>query len=108
LTNMSENITQNLSVVEFNLDAEALQKLVDEYQEQQNAKTGRALSSDQADGAPVAPQQPSATIIKPSFDKNDPDTWGKVPRNADCPCGSGKKYKHCHGKIVSQKMVSIA
>ncbi|MAH04843.1 MAG: preprotein translocase subunit SecA [Alphaproteobacteria bacterium] len=108
LTNMSENITQNLSVVEFNLDAEALQKLVDEYQEQQNAKTGRALSPDQADGAPVAPQQPSATIIKPSFDKNDPDTWGKVPRNADCPCGSGKKYKHCHGKIVSQKMVSIA
>ncbi|MGB1528779.1 MAG: SEC-C metal-binding domain-containing protein, partial [Candidatus Puniceispirillaceae bacterium] len=24
---------------------------------------------------------------------------GKVPRNAPCPCGSGKKYKHCHGKI---------
>ena len=27
----------------------------------------------------------------------DPGTWGKVPRNAPCPCGSGKKYKHCHG-----------
>ncbi len=27
----------------------------------------------------------------------DPSTWGKVPRNAKCPCGSGKKYKHCHG-----------
>jgi preprotein translocase subunit SecA len=25
--------------------------------------------------------------------------WGKTPRNAPCPCGSGKKYKHCHGKI---------
>jgi preprotein translocase subunit SecA len=24
--------------------------------------------------------------------------WGKVPRNAVCPCGSGKKFKHCHGK----------
>ena len=24
--------------------------------------------------------------------------WGKVPRNAKCPCGSGKKYKHCCGK----------
>ena len=24
---------------------------------------------------------------------------GKVPRNAPCPCGSGKKYKHCHGKV---------
>ncbi|RMD62757.1 MAG: preprotein translocase subunit SecA [Alphaproteobacteria bacterium] len=31
---------------------------------------------------------------------NDPSTWGKVPRNAPCPCGSGKKYKHCHGKLV--------
>ncbi len=27
----------------------------------------------------------------------DPATWGKVQRNALCPCGSGKKYKHCHG-----------
>ena len=24
---------------------------------------------------------------------------GKVPRNAPCPCGSGRKYKHCHGKL---------
>jgi preprotein translocase subunit SecA len=29
---------------------------------------------------------------------SDPSTWGKVARNAPCPCGSGKKYKHCHGK----------
>jgi len=28
---------------------------------------------------------------------NDPSTWGRVSRNAPCPCGSGKKYKHCHG-----------
>ncbi|MGE0744836.1 MAG: preprotein translocase subunit SecA [Rhodospirillales bacterium] len=31
------------------------------------------------------------------IDPYDPATWGKVPRNAACPCGSGKKYKHCHG-----------
>ncbi len=31
---------------------------------------------------------------------NDPATWGKVARNEDCPCNSGKKYKHCHGAIV--------
>ena len=30
----------------------------------------------------------------------DPRTWGKVPRNSPCPCGSGKKYKHCHGKVA--------
>jgi len=29
----------------------------------------------------------------------DPSTWGKVPRNAPCPCGSGKKYKRCHGSF---------
>ena len=33
-------------------------------------------------------------------DPKDPTTWGKVSRNAVCPCGSGKKYKHCHGKYV--------
>jgi preprotein translocase subunit SecA len=31
---------------------------------------------------------------------NDPATWGKVGRNEACPCGSGKKYKHCHGKYA--------
>ncbi|MEI2387340.1 preprotein translocase subunit SecA [Breoghania sp. JC706] len=32
-------------------------------------------------------------------DPNDPATWGKVGRNELCPCGSGKKYKHCHGAL---------
>jgi len=31
-------------------------------------------------------------------DRNNPATWGKVSRNEPCPCGSGKRYKHCHGK----------
>jgi preprotein translocase subunit SecA len=29
----------------------------------------------------------------------DPSTWGNVSRNEPCPCGSGKKYKQCHGGI---------
>ncbi|WP_422020906.1 preprotein translocase subunit SecA [Roseibium sp.] len=33
-------------------------------------------------------------------DPNNPETWGKVGRNEACPCGSGKKYKHCHGALV--------
>ena len=33
-------------------------------------------------------------------DPNDPATWGKVSRNEACPCGSGKKYKHCHGQLA--------
>jgi preprotein translocase subunit SecA len=31
---------------------------------------------------------------------SDPASWGKVGRNEPCPCGSGKKYKHCHGKFA--------
>ena len=42
---------------------------------------------------------PTASEKKP-FDPNDPATWGKIARNDLCPCGSGKKYKHCHGKIA--------
>ncbi|MBL8575382.1 MAG: preprotein translocase subunit SecA [Hyphomicrobiaceae bacterium] len=34
-----------------------------------------------------------------AVDPNDPATWGKVSRNDACPCGSGKKFKHCHGKL---------
>lgn len=33
------------------------------------------------------------------FDPKNPGTWGKISRNDPCPCGSGLKYKHCHGKI---------
>ena len=33
-------------------------------------------------------------------DPQNPASWGRVGRNELCPCGSGKKYKHCHGVIV--------
>ncbi|MDD7909310.1 preprotein translocase subunit SecA [Pseudovibrio exalbescens] len=33
-------------------------------------------------------------------DPSNPETWGKVGRNEPCPCGSGKKFKHCHGALV--------
>ncbi len=44
-------------------------------------------------GAPRAAQAPVQNV----FDANNPETWKQTPRNALCPCGSGKKYKHCHG-----------
>ncbi len=34
------------------------------------------------------------------MDPNNSDTWGKVARNEPCPCGSNKKYKHCHGMLI--------
>ena len=36
----------------------------------------------------------------PKFNPKNPETWGKVNRNDMCPCGSGKRYKHCHGAYV--------
>ncbi|MFQ5620070.1 MAG: preprotein translocase subunit SecA [Rhodospirillales bacterium] len=44
---------------------------------------------------PIRRRQAASTL-----DPDDPATWGRVPRNATCPCGSGKKYKHCHGRVV--------
>jgi len=43
---------------------------------------------------------PSQTIETATRDPNDPSSWGKVSRNEACPCGSGKKYKHCHGQFA--------
>ncbi len=47
-------------------------------------------------------QQPlRRKVDQADMNPNDPTTWGKVPRNAPCPCGSGKKYKHCHGAVAA-------
>jgi len=46
--------------------------------------------------SPMARQRGPA----PPLDPNNPRTWGKVSRNAPCPCGSGRKFKHCHGALV--------
>ena len=46
------------------------------------------------------PAPPSPMVLREAaaeIDPNDPSTWGKVSRNAPCPCGSGKKYKRCCG-----------
>jgi preprotein translocase subunit SecA len=48
-------------------------------------------------GFAVAPA-PALPRAVEGVDPNDPSTWGKTPRNAPCPCGSGRKFKHCHGR----------
>jgi preprotein translocase subunit SecA len=40
------------------------------------------------------------TVAAAARDPKNPATWGKVGRNEPCPCGSGKKYKHCHGRYA--------
>jgi preprotein translocase subunit SecA len=41
-----------------------------------------------------------AAVAEVDRDPKDPATWGRVGRNEQCPCGSGKKYKHCHGQVA--------
>ena len=45
----------------------------------------------------VAFLQDTCVVADEDCDPKTPETWGKVLRNETCPCGSGKKYKHCHG-----------
>ncbi len=56
--------------------------------------------------APAEPERPQPMayhtplrnhVAAAARDPSDPSTWGKVARNEPCPCGSGKKFKHCHG-----------
>jgi preprotein translocase subunit SecA len=53
-------------------------------------------------GTEAAPARAPA-LVQPyrpeEIDPARPETWGTTPRNAACPCGSGKKYKYCHGKV---------
>jgi preprotein translocase subunit SecA len=48
----------------------------------------------------VAVMQDSRVVAPEERDPQRPETWGKVGRNEACPCGSGKKYKHCHGAFA--------
>ena len=50
-------------------------------------------------GAATATPSPDEMIAE-GIDPQDPETWTKMNRNAACPCGSGKKYKHCHGRLA--------
>ncbi|WP_292982280.1 preprotein translocase subunit SecA, partial [Oceanicaulis sp. UBA6590] len=63
-------------------------------------QTGRNEMADGDSRPPQTTPSPSATrVAAQDVDPNDPGTWGRVPRNSACPCGSGKKFKHCHGAI---------
>jgi preprotein translocase subunit SecA len=64
-------------------------------------RTGRN-EMDGPKGTPMAPRiAPTLRRAPTPVDPNKPETWGRVARNEACPCGSGKKYKHCHGAIGS-------
>ena len=46
------------------------------------------------------------TVVSPeNRDPQNPTTWGRIGRNEACPCGSGTKYKHCHGAFENNEVV---
>ena len=86
LESVRHTITGALSNLEIQLDNEEMssqQNSSEDYQAREVTKGPKRLLNTSSQG----------------IDPDDPSTWGKVPRNAPCPCGSGRKYKHCHGKL---------
>ncbi|PZO76630.1 MAG: preprotein translocase subunit SecA [Mesorhizobium amorphae] len=67
-----------------------------------DASTGEDDFSDEYGSTALAPaaQEDSRIVAPEDRDPEDQSTWGKVGRNELCPCGSGKKFKHCHGTFA--------
>jgi len=94
LDELKERVTTMLSKVEFGLEPPA------EPQLQPAPRQAVFSYSDPAGAAPFAGGdvlEAERPVLAP--DPADPETWKNTPRNAPCPCGSGKKYKHCHGRV---------
>ncbi len=71
-------------------------------QEQQAMLAAQARQNAEV-AAAATPAKDEAAVAEATaavFDENDPSTWGNPGRNDSCPCGSGKKFKHCHGKLA--------
>ncbi|MPY73722.1 MAG: preprotein translocase subunit SecA [Alphaproteobacteria bacterium] len=106
LVRVRETVTSTLAQVEFQVESVPddllFQRQTEMHETREDpalAAAGRDMAAFEADGevltkAPVRSRAPMAAV-----DPQDPSSWGKVPRNAPCPCGSGRKYKHCHGQI---------
>ncbi len=63
-----------------------------------NAALSPMLAGPMGEAAEPRYEPVKSRRVSNGVDPNDPTTWGKVARNDKCPCGSGKKYKHCHGR----------
>lgn len=68
-------------------------------EEEQQAMMQQMLQQQQAAAQAAAAAEPNENAAE-GFDESDPTTWGNPSRNDACPCGSGKKFKHCHGRLV--------
>ena len=79
----------------MDLFARSGQTTMEVYEDPAFAGMDDAIGDDSDYGNAVVPVVSRASAEH--IDPEDPTTWGKVGRNSACPCGSEKKYKHCHG-----------
>ena len=92
LNSLRQDVTQKLSQI---------RPMTEEEQKSMMDELLRQRAAMEAAAAPSADQDMvSAEDAAPGFDENDPATWGNPGRNQMCPCGSGKKFKHCHGRLA--------
>ncbi|UWR33550.1 preprotein translocase subunit SecA [Sulfitobacter sp. W027] len=91
LDSLRQDVTQKLGQIQP-MSEEQRREMMQEMAARQAAM--QAAATEAADEA-----SEQAEAAAPGFDENDPATWGNPGRNDLCPCGSGKKFKHCHGEI---------
>jgi preprotein translocase subunit SecA len=98
LNSLREQTTQQLSrirpVTQEEQDAMMRQMMAAQEAAQQPAAAPASATLIAVDPTPIAPTRLAG------FDEADPTTWGNPGRNDPCPCGSGEKFKHCHGRLV--------
>ncbi len=95
LKNLSETVTERMAHIEVQAGPSPVD-ILEQRQANQKLKESHSFPGEE-------PQSMPGTIrnISPANrDSGNPETWGKVARNEACPCGSGQKYKHCHGKLA--------
>ncbi|WP_170438956.1 preprotein translocase subunit SecA [Ruegeria arenilitoris] len=93
LDSLRETVTQQLARVRP-LTEEEQREMLAQMQAQQ-AQIKKA-----AEQAEAVAEARASGDARPGFVEDDPSTWGNPSRNDPCPCGSGKKFKHCHGRLA--------
>ncbi|MCQ0971248.1 preprotein translocase subunit SecA [Paracoccus sp. TK19116] len=91
LDGLRGDVTQQLARIRPLTEAERAEMMAKVTKQQQ----APAEAKPEAEATPGG----EVTAEAPGFDESDPATWGNPSRNDPCPCGSGKKFKHCHGAI---------
>ena len=91
LDGLRQEVTQKLAQIRP-MTEEEREAMMQEMEQQRAAVEQEAKAKHPGDGTG---SQASAD----GFVESDPSTWGNPGRNAPCPCGSGKKFKHCHGRM---------